>query len=1045
LAATVVIAGWLAMSPAAHAADSAGHPANSSFISFDLNDRSSMSTNVLTGNLIVQASDLSIKGVGQDPKISRVYNSQDNTDSGFGSDGSFGPHWRAAPLDARVGNETQYRDQRTFDPGDGTTYVFRGTPADGYDSPAGIDADLEEDQSSGTVDTLTFRASQTKWTFGADGNLAVADRNGNTVHYYGGDAGTTIATDTQGRAITAVRNASSVITKITDPTSRHSDYAYGTSGNALNRLATYTDASGNATTYGYDSSGRLNKVTTAGGRITKVTYDTAGRVATVNRVNNNTAETGDVTTYSYGQTDSRCANSSSTTGVTKVTDARGGVTSYCPSTTDLSAADVIDPLGHHKSATYDSQGHITAQGTGSSLTTTGYNANGTMKDQTQPAGEKTTWSYSGSGAAQYQPSSTTDPDQHSQFFGYDGAGNLTSVANNATAANATLKATLTYNANGTISTAKDGENRQTNYGYFGTADGVKNGYLKTVTPPTVAAGMTQPGVTTLNYDALGHVTTATDGRGKVTTYTYDALDRTKTITFDGGSSLTYTYDADGNQTQRVDSSGGTYTYSYDKQNRRTHEGLPGARAVDYTYDAVGNLKTLQDGSSTTLYGFDAASQPCFVATTTSTTGTCASPPTGATTFTYDALGNRTQTTYPNGVTVTAAFDASHKPQTISAKKNGAVIDDRSYTYNSYPGTPTANGSLLASQSYPHDGGSWTYGYNAAGQLDTAVRPDPYTGDSVQTDFTYDKAGNRTLAVTQIYGTQDDTSSFVSSSYNAANQLCTMNATTGPGCGTSSSSTLFAYDAGGNDLRFGYNDRNQTVSGGGSLAYGGPNQFELTADAGTTIENNLLGVGRKINGTNITTYTRDTDGTLLYRTGPGGTKEYVVEDAQGSIIDLTSTTGTRTATYKYDPDGNKAGPDTPTDFGYTGSYLRGGTSPIYHNGLRWYDPKTARWTQPDPLDQPDDLQNANRYVYAGADPINFLDLLGLAPRGSYCERNQHRDCTHGGRGSGVAKGLCASVIGGAGYATAALLAPETGGGSLAGLGIASGTAGAGTIC
>jgi RHS repeat-associated protein len=487
--------------------------------------------------------------------------------------------------------------------------------------------------------------------------------------------------------------------------------------------------------------------------------------------------------------------------------------------------------------------------------------------------------------------------------------------------------------------------------------------------------MTQPGVITLNYDALGHVTSATDGRGKVTTYTYDALDRTKTITFDGGSSLTYTYDADGNQTQRVDSTGGTYTYGYDKQNRRSHEGLPGTRAVDYAYDPVGNLKTLQDGSGTTLYGFDAASQPCFVATTTSTSGSCASPPTGATTFGYDAVGNRTTTAYPNGVSITATFDDSHKPKTISAAKNGTVIDDRSYTYKTYGSTPTANGSLLASQSYPHDGGSWSYSYNAAGELATTVRPD--LGNSVQTDYTYDRAGNRTLATTQVNGDQGSTATSKVYSYNAANQLCKLDAPggSGNGCGSTSTANLFAYDTAGNDLRFGYNDRDQTISGGGSLVYGGPNQFELTSDAGTTVENNLLGVGRKISGTGTTTYTRDTDGTLLYRTGPTGAKEYVIEDAQGSIIDLTSSTGTRTANYKYDPDGNKAGPDTPADFGYTGAYLRGGTIPIYHNGLRWYDPTTARWTQPDSLGQPLNLQNANPYVYAADNPANYLDPSG----------------------------------------------------------------------
>jgi hypothetical protein len=39
------------------------------------------------------------------------------------------------------------------------------------------------------------------------------------------------------------------------------------------------------------------------------------------------------------------------------------------------------------------------------------------------------------------------------------------------------------------------------------------------------------------------------------------------------------------------------------------------------------------------------------------------------------------------------------------------------------------------------------------------------------------------------------------------------------------------------------------------------------------------------------------------------------------------------------------------------------------------PLTARWTQPDPIDQPADLRQANRYSYVGGDPINNIDQTG----------------------------------------------------------------------
>jgi len=45
------------------------------------------------------------------------------------------------------------------------------------------------------------------------------------------------------------------------------------------------------------------------------------------------------------------------------------------------------------------------------------------------------------------------------------------------------------------------------------------------------------------------------------------------------------------------------------------------------------------------------------------------------------------------------------------------------------------------------------------------------------------------------------------------------------------------------------------------------------------------------------------------------------------------------------------------------------------GQRWYNPTTGTWTQQDTLDNPLDPANANRYAYAGDDPINGQDPRG----------------------------------------------------------------------
>jgi RHS repeat-associated protein len=53
------------------------------------------------------------------------------------------------------------------------------------------------------------------------------------------------------------------------------------------------------------------------------------------------------------------------------------------------------------------------------------------------------------------------------------------------------------------------------------------------------------------------------------------------------------------------------------------------------------------------------------------------------------------------------------------------------------------------------------------------------------------------------------------------------------------------------------------------------------------------------------------------------------------------------------------------------------SGLYHYGARYYNPTTARFTRQDPLNQVDDLRQANRYAYAGGDPINLSDRAGTS--------------------------------------------------------------------
>jgi len=107
------------------------------------------------------------------------------------------------------------------------------------------------------------------------------------------------------------------------------------------------------------------------------------------------------------------------------------------------------------------------------------------------------------------------------------------------------------------------------------------------------------------------------------------------------------------------------------------------------------------------------------------------------------------------------------------------------------------------------------------------------------------------------------------------------------------------------------------------------------------------------------------------------RRYYVQDALGSTVALTDSTGAIKQRYSYDPYGKLANTPTATNpFRYAGGYTtQASNNTLYHYGARHYDPNLGRWTQQDPLDQANDLRQANRYVYVGADPVNLVDPSG----------------------------------------------------------------------
>ena len=104
-------------------------------------------------------------------------------------------------------------------------------------------------------------------------------------------------------------------------------------------------------------------------------------------------------------------------------------------------------------------------------------------------------------------------------------------------------------------------------------------------------------------------------------------------------------------------------------------------------------------------------------------------------------------------------------------------------------------------------------------------------------------------------------------------------------------------------------------------------------------------------------------------------EYFATDILGSIRTVSDTSGNSRQEISYDAFGSlvQGNLSSTTDFGYLGKQQDPSTR-LYNYGYRDYNPATARFTTLDPI-----RDGPNWFTYCNSDPVNFVDLWGLAPR------------------------------------------------------------------
>lgn len=937
-----------------------GGPGERSFFTFTdfaLTDRARLRVNNASGNALYSAADVQIAGLGQDLAIGRHYNSRTTTIGAFGL-GWSGDLGGDLKLVAGTGSAAG-----AYDFHGPTGYVARFNPSSGggWTSPASLDATLTE---SGSGLTVRFERTGETWSFTTAGRLSSRDdRNGNRVSYTYDAAGVLSSiTDTRARVLSVTTSTAGRITALTDAAGRQWRYTYSNA-----RLASSTTPDAETTSYGYDSEGRLLRVTDPRGAITALTYDAHGRALSVRRPLSGTSG-GPTYTFTYQD------------GRTRVTDANSTTTTYLYDS-QARVTDVTDALGNARVSSYNPNGNVTtftptSASSGGTPFSNGYSNDGRNNPTSSalPTGATSTFAYTDTDNL-YAPSGYTSPQGATISYDYDAVGNLATVDDPAAGRTSLQRG----NGDGNVTRTTDPNGSITGYGY-NTA-----GELTSIDHPAPR------GDETLEYDALSRVAASTDGKGQRTVYTYDTMDRVKSVTAPGGLAVTYVYDAAGNRTSTTDATG-TTTTTLDRLNRVTAEALSVGGNTAYVYDGVGNLTSFSDLGGTVTYAYNPVNL----------VESLIQPGNKTISFGYDSDNNRTSTTYPNGVTQAATYDASSRLTRIGGTTAaGTVLTDFRYTYT----TPTGGDGALRRSVTDHTGAITTYGYDTVERLDTAITRTSAGAVTKTYDYDYDKASNRIR-------TTIDNATPTAAAYNSANQLCwtaPSTATGTPSCtSTPTGATSYAYDANSNTtattgptssgggMAYSYNAFDQTTSitppGGAAApaAYTGTSQDQRTRYTDTqgsttrTFTNtySILGLTtrRQTNPGATHAYTRDPNGQVLARRIGDTDREYYLSDGLGSTAATTNTSGTIDRRYTYDPYGGTTSSVTGFDtnpWRYTGEYQDNNTS-HYAIGARYLNPSLGRWTQPDPLEgrtNPAQPAETNPYAYVGCNPTNYTDPTG----------------------------------------------------------------------
>jgi RHS repeat-associated protein len=541
-----------------------------------------------------------------------------------------------------------------------------------------------------------------------------------------------------------------VSVKVTDPTGAQQTDAYDPD-NGYRQVST-TDAYGDKTTYGYDTSGFLNTVTDPDGNVTITGHDVRGNTVSQTTCQNQASNKCSTVYYTYYPNDTaatltpdprndllltmRDGRSSSATDNTYLTSytydtagnrltettppvpgyPSGRTTSVAYTTATTAAADTgstppglpattTSPGGSVQSVSYNHDGDV-AQTTDAAgqVTRYAYDALGrvagtTAVSDSYPAGLTTSYVYNGVG----EPVTETDPPITNRVTGavhtartstvYDDDGDMTSqTVEDLTGGDASRTVSATYNSHDQKVTETDPAGDVTHLGYD--ADGNQN---QQIDP--------SGNETDYGYDDNGHLLTTTlknftgdpanpgSARDLVeSSRAYDPAGRLASMTDSMGFVTAYTYTDDGKVATVTRSDPSTHS-SFVQQ--------------DNTYDAAGNLVSQKTNNEQTLTNFtvDAASR-----TTSATLDPSNLNRTTSYAFSPDDEVLNTTVKDPHGSQSTdATYDPMGRPTSSTVHLDGAGHPAGWWQLNETSGTSAADSSGAGQTAIASPGITWSNG------------------------------------------------------------------------------------------------------------------------------------------------------------------------------------------------------------------------------------------------------------------------------------------------------------------------------------------------